>query len=74
MFNSLVKSVLANVALLAPLHQAVDINQASAGEKKLLLSVEVSRHGERQPGYIYDLALNPEENFTTPFNLTETGA
>ena len=74
MINSLVRSVLANVALLAPLHQAAELDQAYAGEKKLLLSVEVSRHGERQPGYMYDLALNPEEEFKLPFNLTETGA
>ena len=41
---------------------------------KLLLSVEVARHGERAPGKIFDFAANPEENFTIPYNLTFTGA
>ena len=50
------------------------VDQTELGEKKLLLSVEVARHGERAPHYIYDLALDPEENFTVPMNLTATGA
>ena len=48
----------------------------SDGESKwnLLLSVEVCRHGEREPGHIYPFAAVPEENFAIPYNLTATGA
>ena len=62
------------MAFLAPLQYALDLSDAESGEKKLLLSVEVSRHGERAPHFIYDFVLRPEENFTVPYNLTETGA
>ena len=41
---------------------------------KLQLVLEVTRHGQRAPGEIYDLAANPEENFSVPMNLTMTGA
>ena len=43
-------------------------------DRKLLLSVELTRHGEREPHYIYPFAADPEENFTIPYKLTETGA
>ena len=53
----------------------MDVNHSHrASEKKLVLSVEVARHGERAPHYIYPFAAHPEENFTVPYNLTETGA
>ena len=42
--------------------------------RKLLLSVEVTRHGERASKNIYPFAANPDENFTVPYNLTATGA
>ena len=42
--------------------------------RKLLLSVEVARHGERAPHHIYPFAADPDENFTVPYNLTATGA
>ena len=41
---------------------------------KLLMSVEVARHGERASKYIYDFTVDPEDNFTVPYNLTMTGA
>ena len=41
---------------------------------KLLLSVEVARHGERAPHYIYPFAEDPDQNFSVPYNLTATGA
>jgi len=28
-------------------------------DKKLLLSVEVCRHGERAPGYLFDFTVDP---------------
>ena len=40
----------------------------------LVLSVEVARHGERQPGHLFPLAANPDEEFKVAYNLTETGA
>ena len=36
--------------------------------------VEVTRHGQRAPEKIFDYALNPEDNFTVPHNLTQVGA
>lgn len=41
---------------------------------KLLMSVEVARHGERASKIIYDFTVNPEDNFQVPYNLTQTGA
>jgi len=43
-------------------------------KNKLLLSVELSRHGERQPGVIFPLAKVPADNFSKPHVLTRTGA
>ncbi len=40
---------------------------------ELLLTVEISRHCERAPHHIYDLAANPEDNFTVPYNCTDVG-
>ena len=40
----------------------------------LKLIVEVTRHGQRAPEKIFDLALNPDENFKVPHNLTKVGA
>ena len=40
------------VALIASVSMAED-------ELKLLLSVEVCRHGERAPGYIFDFTVDP---------------
>ena len=36
--------------------------------------MEISRHGYRSAGYIFPLTVDPEENFTVPYNLTMTGA
>lgn len=45
----------------------IGINDYSAVEnsppRKLLLSVEVSRHGERATGYIFDFTVDPAQNF-----------
>ena len=40
----------------------------------LKLLVEVTRHGQRAPEKIFDLSLNPEDNFQVPHNLTHAGA
>lgn len=40
---------------------------------ELLMTVEISRHCEREPHYIFDLAANPEDNFTVPMNCTDVG-
>ena len=36
--------------------------------------LEVTRHGQRAPEKIYNLAAHPEDNFSVPHNLTHTGA
>lgn len=71
MFKSLIKSALASAAMLGPL-QALEVNERVkvASDAKLLLTVEVARHGERAPNYIYDFAADPSENFSVPMNLT----
>ena len=38
------------------------------------LLVEVTRHGQRAPEKIFDLTVDPDENFKVPHNLTHTGA
>ena len=43
------------------------------GLYQLNMSVEIARHCEREPGHIFDLAKNPEDNFTVPYNCTMTG-
>ena len=48
---------------------AVNFNGQFAGavdherDMKLVLSVELARHGERSPDYIYDFTEDPSENF-----------
>ena len=42
--------------------------------KKLLLSVEVCRHGERASNFIYDFTVDPYQNFQKPQELTKVGA
>ena len=34
----------------------------------------MTRHGQRAPEKIFDLALNPDDNFKIPHNLTQVGA
>lgn len=41
---------------------------------ELKLVLEVTRHGQRAPEKIYDLAADPEQNFKSPHNLTDAGA
>lgn len=36
--------------------------------------LEVTRHGQRAPEKIFDLAADPKENFKTPHNLSYIGA
>ena len=48
--------------------------QASLAHFELKLMLEVTRHGQRAPDKIFDLAANPEDNFKKPMNLTHTGA
>ena len=38
------------------------------------LLVEVSRHGARASGKIYPFTVDGEDNFVTPYALTQTGA
>ena len=40
---------------------------------KLVLAVEVCRHGERGPDIIFDFTKNPEQNFKSDRSLTDTG-
>ena len=41
--------------------------------KELLLVVEVSRHGARTPGKIFNFTINPEDNFVGEKFLTRVG-
>ena len=60
MFNSsLMTSVIASAALLASAQALDDEDYSTVFQRKLLLSVEVTRHGERQPHYIYPFAADP---------------
>ena len=38
------------------------------------LLVEVSRHGARASGKIYPFTVDGDDNFVTPYALTQTGA
>lgn len=40
----------------------------------LRLLVEVTRHGQRAPEKIFDLTVDPDDNFKVPHNLTRAGA
>ena len=40
---------------------------------RLLLSVEATRHGEREPGKLYNFAANPNQEFTEGYKLTRKG-
>ncbi|CAI2371532.1 unnamed protein product [Moneuplotes crassus] len=40
---------------------------------ELLFVSEISRHGIRAPGIIYDLAKDPSENFQIPYKLSPSG-
>ena len=46
----------------------------ASDDMNLLLSVEVSRHGERATGYIFDFTVDPAENFQIARELTDKGA
>lgn len=48
--------------------------EARAKNLELRLAVEVTRHGERAPHYIFDFTEDPADNFQVAYNLTETGA
>jgi len=47
---------------------------AASATKDYKLIIEVVRHGARAPSIIYDLALDPEDNFQIPMELTQLGA
>ncbi len=36
--------------------------------------LEVGRHGARAPTFIYDLAVDPSQNFQVPLELSQLGA
>lgn len=40
---------------------------------RLLLSVEATRHGEREPGKLYNFAADPNQEFREKYKLTRKG-
>ena len=67
---ALIASVLAVSALAATVS-----GTAESGSKRLVMSVEVTRHCERQPtkSNMFQFALDPAEEFTVAGNCTMTG-
>jgi hypothetical protein len=52
---------------------AASISSESNQDRKLLLVLEVARHGARSPGTIYPFTVNPSDNFNDTNQLTEFG-
>eukprot|EP00347_Sterkiella_histriomuscorum_P022996 403336353 len=52
------------------LSQTTDVKEL---KEELLLVVEISRHGARSPGKLFDLAQYPEQNFKYQSQLTSRG-
>ena len=61
-------------AILAAAGLSESLPSARGENLSLRLAVEVTRHGERAPHYIYDFTADPADNFQVAYNLTETGA